>query len=520
MKMFNKKIYVILLLFIVSICTMSAASASENVTDTVAIDDANSDDVVTSFDEDSNSEIQDNAVSSYNEDSSIANVENIESQGNDDSPLSSAKSDDVLRGATVYYSQYSINLNDAYEITGTKGGNIVYYMAPYQIAAVNAYNFYFTLYQLNENEGLTQVFQSNLISSDTNRRIGNYNYNFKAKSLTPGTYLLVATNYGDGHEMDRAILNVKGTAVITANDYNSFYDSGDKMTVKFTDKDTKAALKYISVRATFSNGKISESLDFITDSQGQISFAIPFAVGTYSVEFSSGFTHVSATPVKKAIIVKKAPVAVKAEKVTGYEGSKVTLKATVKSQGKNVNEGKVTFKINGKEYIAPVKDGVATKSLTLNNVKTYSYKATFNGANYDKSNTAYGTATVKKRSETKIIVSDQNVYRGDNKAFIVQVKTKAGENVDSGKVTIVDTIEVNKYGRAKFYTALDLNYIKQVGNKVYFKKKVTKTYTVKYTPSAKYKASTTKMKITMTYKCSACGSKTTHSHNGMTFIVT
>ena len=38
MKMFNKKIYLILLLFIVSICTLSAASASENVTDTVAID--------------------------------------------------------------------------------------------------------------------------------------------------------------------------------------------------------------------------------------------------------------------------------------------------------------------------------------------------------------------------------------------------------------------------------------------------------------------------------------------------
>ena len=51
MKMFNKKIYLILLLFIVSICTISAASASENVTDTVAIDDAVSDDVVTIFNE-------------------------------------------------------------------------------------------------------------------------------------------------------------------------------------------------------------------------------------------------------------------------------------------------------------------------------------------------------------------------------------------------------------------------------------------------------------------------------------
>ena len=59
--MFNKKIYFILLLFIVSICTLSAASASENVTDTVAIDDAVSDDAVTISNVDSSSKIDDNS---------------------------------------------------------------------------------------------------------------------------------------------------------------------------------------------------------------------------------------------------------------------------------------------------------------------------------------------------------------------------------------------------------------------------------------------------------------------------
>ena len=59
--MFNKKIYLILLLFIVSICTLSAASASENVTDAVAIDDAVSDDAVTISDKDLSSEIDNNS---------------------------------------------------------------------------------------------------------------------------------------------------------------------------------------------------------------------------------------------------------------------------------------------------------------------------------------------------------------------------------------------------------------------------------------------------------------------------
>ena len=61
MKMFNKKIYLILLLFIVSICTLSAASASENVTDTVAIDDAVSDDAVIISNVDSSFKIDDNS---------------------------------------------------------------------------------------------------------------------------------------------------------------------------------------------------------------------------------------------------------------------------------------------------------------------------------------------------------------------------------------------------------------------------------------------------------------------------
>ena len=89
--MFNKKIYLILLLFIVSICTLSAASASENVTDTVAIDDAVSDDAVTISDEDLSSEIDDNSK----------NQEILANPESDDSTLSEAKSDDILSGAGV-----------------------------------------------------------------------------------------------------------------------------------------------------------------------------------------------------------------------------------------------------------------------------------------------------------------------------------------------------------------------------------------------------------------------------------
>jgi len=246
------------------------------------------------------------------------------------------------------------------------------------------------------------------------------------------------------------------------------------------------------------------------------------SAGTYKVTYSlsENFKHVSTASVTRNIVINKAPVSVKATKASAYIGSKVKLKATVTSEGKNVKEGKVTFKINGKTYSVNVKNGVATKLVKLPKAKKYAYTATFNGANFQKVKAASSVATIKPKIATKIIVKNQKAYRGSPKAFYVTVKTASGKIVKSGKVKIIDTVKVNKKGKAKFYATANWNYIKQVGNTVYFKKSVTKTLNVKYTPaSAAYKPSKTKMKITLLYKCTYCGSKTSHSHNGMIYIV-
>ena len=153
--MFNKKIYFILLLFIVSICTLSAASASENVTDTVAIDDAVSDDAVIISNVDSSSKIDDNSK----------NQEVLANPETDDATLSEAKSDDVLSGAGILPSQYSIDLQDEYQIVGKNGGKIIYSLTPYQVMGMNAYNFYFDLYAVVDNAGNTQeIYKSNIFA--------------------------------------------------------------------------------------------------------------------------------------------------------------------------------------------------------------------------------------------------------------------------------------------------------------------------------------------------------------------
>ena len=509
--MFNKKIYLILLLFIVSICTLSAASASENVTDTVAIDDAVSDDAVTIFNEDSSSEIDEDSK----------NQEILANPETDESTLSKAKSDDVLSGAGVMPSQYSIDLKDAYQIDGKQGGTIIYSITPYQMMGMNAYNFYFELYAIVDSDGNTQkVYKSGTFASDTDRAVGNRQFTFPAKTIAPGKYILYAVNsYMTNTVMDAAILNVKGNAIITASDYTSNYKSGAATTIKITDKDTGLPLKYVEGKIEISNGK---TLYFFTDSKGQFNWVPSLNAGTYKATYSlsPNFNHISVASVTRNIVINKSPVTVKATKVSAYIGCKVKLKATVKSQGKNVNEGKVTFKINGKTYAVNVKNGVATKIVKLPKAKKYAYTAKFNGGNFQNVKAASSVAIIKPKIATKIIVKNQKAYRGSPKAFYVTVKTLNGKIVKSGKVKIIDTVNVNNKGKAKFYATANWNYIKQVGNTIYFKKSVTKTLNVKYTPtSVAYKPSKTKMKITILYKCTYCGSRTSHSHNGMTYIV-
>jgi molecular chaperone HtpG len=86
---------------------------------------------------------------------------------------------------------------------------------------------------------------------------------------------------------------------------------------------------------------IATTKTYTTNSNGLITITPPSAVGTYSVTISSATPHVTATTIKKTATVKKAPVKVKAYKVSEYKGFKITLKAKVTSQGKKVNEGTV-----------------------------------------------------------------------------------------------------------------------------------------------------------------------------------
>ncbi len=425
--MLNKKIFMVLLLLIVGICAISTVSATDNLTDTVTVDDANSGDVAEVIN-DETSGATDDATNEVKED---AKTEDTLASTQDDTTLAADKSSDVLSSSPATASMYKIAFTQkSYSFNGINGANITYTIDPCKNTKYNCYNFQIGIFRIYPNNE-TLVSASGIFASNNSneRKKGTYYYTIPAKKLTPGNYRIMAFNY-NGKEVDTIMANA-------------------------------------------------------------------------------------------TLTVKKVPVTMKAYRATTYQGRYITLKATVRKAGKGVTEGSVTFSLRGKKYKVRVKKGIATKKIMMHKNGRFTYSATFNSANYNTTK-VYSKAIVKRSYRTRVIVANQWEYRSlKPKPFYVKVKASNGKYVLAGKIKIIDTVRL-KRGLAKFYYPdTDWNYNGQYLNLVYFKKVVSKTYTVKFIPTSNiYQPSSKKIKLTVYYRCTACGKKTSHYHNGMYFMVT
>ena len=495
----RKKRILILLLLIIGICAVSTASAADDV-DVLSADDANLEETSTELDD-----IEENILEKSSEEENLAVSE--------DSSISSMDtSDETL--SVVYSSWYTIDLHDYYEISSTKKETISYYMEPCTYSS-ESFHFYLRVVDLNGNI----VYNKELKGTETTAR--EYQPSFEKNTFAPGTYVLGAVNYDDNVVMDTAVLRVSGTAVINANDYNSYYNSGAKMTVKMTDQATGKPItsSYITVKFTNKKTKKTVTKTYLMNSNGQASFTPPVGAGTWTVEYSSADADINANVVQKTATITKPAVKIKAFKVTEYKGFKIKLKAKVTSGGKKVNEGKVTFKINGKTYTAAVKKGIATKKVKLNKVKTYKYTSKFKGANYKDSKKVKAKAVMKKRVKTKIVIKDKSVYTGSSKKVIIKVLTKSGKKVKNGKIKIKSLGETTygpvKNGKAVAYVS-GFNIMKHfkgfTKNGETYKRSITNKVAIKYMPAShKFKSSVKAAKVTSKFKC-PCGKTSTHYH--------
>lgn len=501
--MLGKKQILMMLIVIVSISAISAVTAAQ---DNISSDE----DTISDF----------NDLEKISVEDETAENTNVLASG-EESSLSQSDSGDILSAQNTPYTAYSIDLKDSYEISSSSKGKISIYVTPCTNKNYNSYNFKL----VGADKDWNVVYDSGLKYRDTDssRTAKSYVVTIPKETFIPGTYNLVALNNGDNKVMDVATLKVSGNAVITSSDYSAYYNSGKTMTAKLTDQITGKPLNGVDVKVVFTKGKSTTTKTYTTNSNGLITITPPSAVGTYSVTISSATPHVTATTIKKTATVKKAPVKVKAYKVSEYKGFKITLKAKVTSQGKKVNEGTVKFKINGKTYKAKVKKGVATKKIKLKKVKKYTYTAKFTSSNYKSPKAAKSKATIKKRVATKIVVKNQRVYMDDTKFFTVKMLTKSGKKVKNGKIKIVgqDSTEV-KNGKAKFVKyGGGIKHLKKIkGRTEYYRKTMTKTFKLKYIPKThKYKSSTKKVKVTSVFKCPGCGKKSTHNHYAVGYYV-
>ena len=512
----TKKILIILSLFLILICCSSAISAvSDDIIDNQVSEIESGDESISnSNDEQAISVDQTSSALNTDEESGEEKLTNFE-----DTPVSKDESDEKL--SVIYAIWYSITLSDEYQISAHAQGSIKYHRVPCpDYLSTEAYHYYITVFDVNMNK----QYQKEI--SGTSRTEGDYTHKIAANSINPGSYIIAFINYDDAKVLDTAILKVSGNAAISANNYNSNYMSGAGMYARLTDSVTGKALSALSVKVVFTKGKTSVTRYYTPNSNGEISFVPPVGVGTWSVTITPAQSHITGSVVKTATI-KKSKVSVKAKKVTEYKGYKTTLKATVKSNGKNVNEGKVTFKINGKSYKANVKNGVATKKIKLNKIKKYKYTAKYNGnANLAKSKKAKANAVLKKRLNVKVKFNKKLVvYAGKGKKITAKI-TANGKKVKDGWLKVknkygVEKVKVKK-GTVKLYLAGNLADLYKGNNGIttYYKKSLTRTYWVKYVPeSHKYYPKKVKYKTTTKYRCTQCGKKSSHDHYDYGYFV-
>ena len=135
------------------------------------------------------------------------------------------------------------------------------------------------------------------------------------------------------------------------------------------------------VKCKFDN-RTTKSTDSYIDGYNGAFYAISTSSldkGKHQAEIRIVDSFYKAKPILFDFTVNKKIATLHAVKITTT--SDIILKATVKCNGKNVNEGKVTFKIKGKSYTASVKNGIATKKIKLGN-GYYTYKATFKSSKF------------------------------------------------------------------------------------------------------------------------------------------
>ena len=170
------------------------------------------------------------------------------------------------------------------------------------------------------------------------------------------------------------------------------YNSGKSFDVKIVNKTNGKGIETILRVDYYKNGKRIDEEFYYTNEEG-INYITPdyLKPGTYKAKVSCEEPNIKVEPKYKTIIIKKTSIILKAKDISSSGNENIELKANLKfKNNKKVNEGKVKFTVDGKSYTVNVKDGVATKTIKVKNLKSNKYQVAFLGTKNIKSKSATG----------------------------------------------------------------------------------------------------------------------------------
>ena len=179
-------------------------------------------------------------------------------------------------------------------------------------------------------------------------------------------------------------------AKIIAHNVTQEYDPDNELKIKIVDNDNQP----IEGADVYLDDYLSPYFDF----DGKYYFYPDLDAGNHEVEFSLDDGLYKAEPVVINVKILKSTFYgdIDCKSYIGTTKTKLTMKATVTDSEGYLEDGYVTFKVNGHSYKVKTKNGVAKKTIKIKKAGTYTYTAKFTSGNFKDSVTGKGKLYVKK----------------------------------------------------------------------------------------------------------------------------
>ena len=418
----------------------------------------------------------------------------IDNISNED--ITSSKNEDLL----------AVSVNDSDKLEATKSISTTITMS--SVTANEGNTFTFTAY-VKASNGMTVPGNVTFKYGNEFSKVldkGSAKITYKG-TMPPGVYTWTATYTGgtttSGSTTYKFLtstttckLTVYGNAVVTADNYSSFYQSGEKYKIKVTNSYTNQGISNKKIKVYFFTGNNTYTTSYYyTDDYGFYEGTIDNVPGNYKIVVGLEDTYYKSNYASFNVSIDKRPVNLVSNQVTGSANMYASLKITVKdSLGNSINNGTVIFTINGNSYKVNVNDGVATKKIKLTK-GTYECNATFSDENSYSNNTSFKViinkanvklTTYKWISTTKTYITLKTLVKDSSGSKINEGSVKFSINGKTYKVNVKNGIATKKIKitKAKTYkykaTYSGKNYNTKTASSKVFVKPTKKYYTFKY----------------------------------------